>query len=253
MEESRQPGAPASTEDVELFFDHGILPGVSSRPRNPLWPIGTAQPELPAKLTALGRAVVAAGCAWRPLVRELRNGTLIATGERFDRGQEPWRDADRREIGSAWLNINGDLWFDVGANTVCRIMGVGFGSRPVPVWFEIRVRGADEATKFNDDQPVKRSEADDRAGRTGYDEPVIERWPWQQDPTLRAKDGTHPRRIQTECERLEHERKIKPSIKGFSVAKICDELEKAGVSQVEPSAVARAFGSSSVRRTSGQA
>jgi hypothetical protein len=149
MEESRQPGAPASTEDVELFFDHGIFPGVSARPRrprNPLWLISTAEPSKPPpKLTALERGLLAALRAWHQLVRELRNGTLVATGERFE-----WPHpaaVDRQEIDrGTWLDDT--LWFDVRDNRICVEP-----SGEIRRWFNIRVRGANEAAEFDDSNP----------------------------------------------------------------------------------------------------
>jgi hypothetical protein len=68
------------------------------------------------------------------------------------------------------------------------------------------------------------------------DEPT-DQWPWHKDLTLRQKDGSEPRRIQTECEK-----KLKPEIQHLSPAKICEALEKAGVSDASDSSVRRAFG-----------
>src|SRR6516162_3669575 len=85
IEESRQPGTPVLEDIVELLFDYGFIPGRAKH--SSLWPISTAGlRKLPPKLTpALERGLLAALRAWHQLVRELRNGTLVATGERFER------------------------------------------------------------------------------------------------------------------------------------------------------------------------
>jgi len=63
-----------------------------------------------------------------------------------------------------------------------------------------------------------------------------DQWPWRKDPALRRKHG-EPRRIQSECEQ-----RLKPEIQRLSTAKICEALEKAGVSNASDSSVRRAFG-----------
>jgi hypothetical protein len=67
-------------------------------------------------------------------------------------------------------------------------------------------------------------------------EPTVQ-WPWRKDPALRQSDGSEPRRIQLECER-----RLRPSIQDLSPAKICEELVRAGVSNVSATSVRRAFG-----------
>jgi hypothetical protein len=62
-------------------------------------------------------------------------------------------------------------------------------------------------------------------------------WPWQENPSLLAKDGSQPRRVQLECEaRLDPE-----TISSLSAEGICDALAAAGVNIVSVSAVERAF------------
>ena len=77
---------------------------------------------------------------------------------------------------------------------------------------------------------------DERDERVKPDEPT-DQWPWRTDLTLRKDDGSELRRIQLECEQ-----KLKPAIQHSSTAKICEALEKAGVSNASDSSVRRAFG-----------
>jgi hypothetical protein len=73
----RPPEVFVTEEDVELFFDFGIIPGFGpDAARNPLWPISTAPIELhdhgiERVSPALLRALVAAFAESQRLVRDL--------------------------------------------------------------------------------------------------------------------------------------------------------------------------------------
>jgi hypothetical protein len=85
------------------------------------------------------------------------------------------------------------------------------------------------------DEPVGHDESAKLAEAGRYDEPA-DQWPWRIDPTLRAKQGSQPWRIQVECEK-----NLEPSIQHFSVAKIRTALEGAGMKVISDSSVSRAF------------
>jgi hypothetical protein len=68
-----------------------------------------------------------------------------------------------------------------------------------------------------------------------------DRWPWDKDPSLRAKGGeVEVRRCQMTCER-----KLDPAVRHLSTSKICKALEDAGAKGAKgfsESTVKRAFG-----------
>jgi hypothetical protein len=139
----RPPEVFVSEEDAELFFDSGIIPGFGpGEARSPLWPINTAPidpPEHIARVSpALLRALVAALEEWQRLVRELRRGGLIVTGEKLSSVMTIYDD--RRKIGSeTWLSEG--LCFDVRATAICEIKrNVGFGSSLVKLWDDLTVQ-----------------------------------------------------------------------------------------------------------------
>jgi hypothetical protein len=89
---------------------------------------------------------------------------------------------------------------------------------------------------------VALSEAGDHVQPAGPDKRAVEldepnQWPWQKDPTLIAKEGSEPRRIQLACQ----QKKLDPAIQLLSKAKICKALEEAGVKDISESSVRRAF------------
>jgi hypothetical protein len=88
------------------------------------------------------------------------------------------------------------------------------------------------------DHDEELAESDDPGRHDEGDEPLAaDQWPWQQNPAVRADDGSELRRIQQECEQ-----RLKPSVQHLSPAKIQSELEKAGVTDTSESSVRRAFG-----------
>lgn len=140
-------------EDLEWFFDHGFMPdfdfhGGARRTRTPLWEISTEsidprELEQVAQLIspALMRAVAAAVAAWSQLIRDLRYGRLIATGEKLGPVMTVYHDRD--EIGpETWLSEG--LLFDVRNGAICVLRPpLGFGpDRAVKLWVDITVREA---------------------------------------------------------------------------------------------------------------
>lgn len=84
-------------------------------------------------------------------------------------------------------------------------------------------------------------------GQSGVDEDATDRWPWRTNPSLRAPEGSIPRLIQLECERLEHEGKLKPSIQHSSITKIYNALKAAGA-RIEGAPIKEVGLESSLRR-----
>jgi len=148
-----------------------------------------------------------------------------------------WRDVDGR--GYVGLPVGFSRWsayYDLSADAIREFP---FGGRAL---YEPRVREPRRKVDKPTDEAVAPAELakhdghDERDERVKPDEPT-DQWPWRTDLTLRKDDGSELRRIQLECEQ-----KLKPAIQHSSTAKICEALEKAGVSNASDSSVRRAFG-----------
>jgi hypothetical protein len=170
VEDMRRQGIVVTEEDVEFFFDFGMLPSFNSeKGRSPLWEIETrpieprtaeeayAMKQVGLLSPALLRALVAASEEWHRLIRKLRHRKLIATGEKFGRVMTI---DDRHEIGpETWLGER--LWFDVRANAIYALrQDVGLsGSRLIKLWDDITVREAgdtDEGKAAKEQQPSEK-------------------------------------------------------------------------------------------------
>jgi hypothetical protein len=156
LEEARREGALVTEEDVELFFDFGLIPRVGSgETRSALWPVDTGAIDSPNTESALERAAFAAAKEWQQLVRDLRHGKLILTAEKLDPVMTAF--PDRRDIAPALL-LDNTLWFDVLANAICLMKRDVFTVGPVKLWDDVTVREA-TGSEISEDMLPQTTEA----------------------------------------------------------------------------------------------
>jgi hypothetical protein len=165
-----------------------------------------------------------------------------------DAAQLTITDIYNHKLDVRWRNANGEVRFgpppayfpvyDPVEDVIADKAGHGRAYR-----VEVRERWR-EAAMPADCPPATAPELAPEPGTSDVDGRVSHQWVWQKDSKVLAKDNTELRRIQRECQR-----RLEPSVQLGSTAKICKALEGAGVKDISPSSVRRAFGrESSLKR-----